>query len=730
MNTKITITLFTVASLLLAKSIANAQTCGTSQVTYSGYTSGYLPKWNATSGCINNSSIFDNGEVGIGLTAPASRFHSAGQIRSGIPSGGLGGASATTGALLFYNASNSNTVNIQSGVTTTSYSMTLPPAQGAASSVLTNNGSGGLDWLNIGIFWEHGGNTLTGTLPASPLEFIGTLNAADWIIRTNNTEKMRVQSGGNVGIGTTTPIKILDILKSQNAQTEVRLSNLTSGTGSAALYTANSDAASAQFGQVSSSCTPYGSLGANYGFMYTNSPGLNIMADNASGIINFATGGNTEKMRISSTGNVGIGTTSPAVKLDVNGGAQISNGLYLNGNSVNGGSSSLILGNSSSAENYSLSVGTPNGVETGLSINKLSSYTVGGAIQYSASEFLRITNAGNVGIGTTAPSYTLDVTGTARVTTRAGIGAAPNASYDLYLQNSAYIASGTWGGSDIRIKKDTSSFTDGLNMIKKIHPISFRYNGKTGITDTNQLYVSMVAQQLQNIAPYAVKPFSVRLNNPNDTTEAPTQILSINTQPLLFACINAIKELAKSDSIKDTRIKDMQTADSVLNAKLQTRDTTIQVMQNQINQKDLLNTTMFQMMQNQINQLDSMINSCCSLGSTRSMHLNSDSQISDSQVINSKDIELVNRQVVVLFQNSPNPFKEQTTIEYYLPDNVQRAQIIFLEQSGKLIKTVDFTEKGKGVLNVFANDLTNGIYTYSLIVDGQTIETKKMVKTK
>ncbi|MFY9308742.1 MAG: T9SS type A sorting domain-containing protein [Bacteroidia bacterium] len=102
----------------------------------------------------------------------------------------------------------------------------------------------------------------------------------------------------------------------------------------------------------------------------------------------------------------------------------------------------------------------------------------------------------------------------------------------------------------------------------------------------------------------------------------------------------------------------------------------------------------------------------------------------DSEVMSSKDVELTNQHVIVLFQNSPNPFKEQTTIEYYLPDEVQQAQIIFLEQSGKLIKTVDLTEKGKGLLNVFANDLTSGIYSYSLIVDGQTVETKKMVKTK
>ncbi len=92
------------------------------------------------------------------------------------------------------------------------------------------------------------------------------------------------------------------------------------------------------------------------------------------------------------------------------------------------------------------------------------------------------------------------------------------------------------------------------------------------------------------------------------------------------------------------------------------------------------------------------------------------------------DVELSNKNTVVLFQNVPNPFAEQTSISYYLPDNIQRAQILFFEQSGKIIKTVDLTEKGKGVLNVFANDLSNGMYTYSLIIDGQTIETKKMIK--
>lgn len=95
---------------------------------------------------IERMTIKSTGEVGIGLTMPASLFHTAGEIRTGIPSGGLGGAGATTGSLLWYNSTNTNTVNLQSGVTTSSYTLTLPTAQGAAKSFLQNDGSGNLSW--------------------------------------------------------------------------------------------------------------------------------------------------------------------------------------------------------------------------------------------------------------------------------------------------------------------------------------------------------------------------------------------------------------------------------------------------------------------------------------------------------------------------------------------------------------------------------------------------------
>jgi hypothetical protein len=92
-------------------------------------------------------------------------------------------------------------------------------------------------------------------------------------------------------------------------------------------------------------------------------------------------------------------------------------------------------------------------------------------------------------------------------------------------------------------------------------------------------------------------------------------------------------------------------------------------------------------------------------------------------------VELGSLQVVVLDQNVPNPFAEQTTISYFIPETARAAKIIFFDLSGKTLKSVD-VEKGSGLITVFAPSLSSGTYSYSLIVDGQTVETKKMVKMR
>ena len=106
------------------------------------------------------------------------------------------------------------------------------------------------------------------------------------------------------------------------------------------------------------------------------------------------------------------------------------------------------------------------------------------------------------------------------------------------------------------------------------------------------------------------------------------------------------------------------------------------------------------------------------------------SLVNNTTTINDKSlaVSLSDKNVIVLNQNVPNPFAESTVITFNVPTNYTKAQIIFNTVDGKIIKTVDITTKGEGSLNVFANDLSSGIYNYTLVIDGKNIETKKMVK--
>ncbi len=92
------------------------------------------------------------------------------------------------------------------------------------------------------------------------------------------------------------------------------------------------------------------------------------------------------------------------------------------------------------------------------------------------------------------------------------------------------------------------------------------------------------------------------------------------------------------------------------------------------------------------------------------------------------EVVLSDKDNIVLKQNVPNPFAERTTISWSLPETVGKAQIHFYNGMGQLIQSVEIKERGNGQLNVFAADLSTGVYTYSLVADGIIVATKRMVK--
>ena len=139
-------------------------------------------------------------------------------------------------------------------------------------------------------------------------------------LSTAGTSALYIDSSQNIGIGTTTPANKLTV----------------SGTGALFVVTGNSSANQTQDVQItrtSSSTTIQTGPNITFNDGTTN----NTWAiQTGSGNLQFFSyiGSWQERMRIDSSGNVGIGTTSPATKLFVNGDTRLGNGYALSANGV------------------------------------------------------------------------------------------------------------------------------------------------------------------------------------------------------------------------------------------------------------------------------------------------------------------------------------------------------------------------------------------------------------
>ena len=80
-----------------------------------------------------------------------------------------------------------------------------------------------------------------------------------------------------------------------------------------------------------------------------------------------------------------------------------------------------------------------------------------------------------------------------------------------------------------------------------------------------------------------------------------------------------------------------------------------------------------------------------------------------------------------LQQNHPNPTASSTTIKYFIPDQTVSASIKITNTSGQELKSINLSAKNSGQVSVATNNLSAGVYLYSLIVDGKTTDTKTMV---
>ena len=86
--------------------------------------------------------------------------------------------------------------------------------------------------------------------------------------------------------------------------------------------------------------------------------------------------------------------------------------------------------------------------------------------------------------------------------------------------------------------------------------------------------------------------------------------------------------------------------------------------------------------------------------------------------------------VTTLYQNTPNPFTESTLIRCDVADDIVQADLYIYNMNGEQIEEYSVTERGETSVTIDGGSLSAGMYLYALIVDGQVIDTKRMILTR
>jgi hypothetical protein len=398
-------------------------------------TANYVPKFTA-SGTIGNSALFQSGNnLGLGTTSPVG-----------------------DGTVLNLYGSTASTLKLQTA---------------ASGTTITDGGE----------IVMYDSDLIIKNREAGIIQFA-----------TTGTERMRITAAGSVGIGTTSPTRLLDVSAAGAAY--IRASDTTNSV--------NVDMLAASSG---------GWIGtqSNHSFqLQTN---------------------NTERMRIASGGNVGIGTSSPSAQLQVSTTSTSQPAAYIEQNSAFNG---LAVTSSGNAGTYYIANFRSTGVDR-----------------------MRILDNGSVLIGTTTDAglVTGNVTNVGAIIEgqNGTIALQRNNAANIYLSKASgftegilinFFAIGTSRGnistngvntsyntsSDYRLKEDLKEY-NGLNIISKLKTYDFKWK------DTNIRDYGVMAHELQEVLPNYVNGDKDAVNN-----DGTIKTQAVDYSKLVPVLVKAIQE--------------------------------------------------------------------------------------------------------------------------------------------------------------------------------------------
>ena len=290
------------------------------------------------------------------------------------------------------------------------------------------------------------------------------------------------------------------------------------------------------------------------------------------------------------------------------------------------------------------------------------------------------------------------------------ISGSTNGGYFLWVNGPAYSTS-SWNSSDSSLKKDIRPL-DGSKMISKIMRISgkkYEYKNNQELEsfhhgDTiNKIpqfqsgkHFGLMAQELENEFPELVRHDSL------------TMTKAINYNGMIPILVETIKEQQRQNGKRQILL---DTTKNRLNKQKETIERLTQVVNSQQKLIDQL-TEEIKLIKDQ----------CCAKTENNTKK--------QSTGNNKGEREDEPQEPPRLYQNTPNPFSENTEIRYYLPEETVSATLYIYNMQGRQINSYPVYQSGHGSITIQGSELDPGMYIYTLVADGKEVGTKKMILTR
>lgn len=247
--------------------------------------------------------------------------------------------------------------------------------------------------------------------------------------------------------------------------------------------------------------------------------------------LTFRTGGNKDVLRLTSGGIMTLNEQNNGASDVVLRTAVPNTSFLMTLKSFSGNSGAFLVGNATS---------------TSFSVQAISGELILQAPGGATGSYVRTTT--RLGVGRTAASNTLEVEG-----------------------NASKSTAGDWlAHSDRRIKRDIQPLTGALATLRRIEPVTFRYDEAYRAAHpeiADQRYYNVIAQDYADVFPDAVQRSAEIL--PGQPRKADNQILQVDTHPAAITAIAAIQELDVANGLQDRELAALKRENTALRERLE-----------------------------------------------------------------------------------------------------------------------------------------------------------------